>query len=282
MARRQPTHVVIGDIWVDVSISETHGVGAEVTDHPVEAGSNIVDHVRPLPRTFSIEGLITNHPVELPKSHAGGARVNAAGIPIQAAIMGQPQRVPPSQVIIEGEPSLGPWGLIPGADQGAAVLGAMRIEVRARRQYAAEHNAIDNTRQQSWSSTALQFTEAFNRVTEVHAALVNIVESSKLVTVVTGLMTYNSVALTDLQFERSPQVGRDALRFSAQARVLRIVQSEVAKLPDPVQPRAKPTKATGTQSPQKVEASSVAPPGQSLGHKGLEAAKEAWRRATGL
>lgn len=281
MRAPQPTHVEIGDIWIDVSIHETHGVGAEVTDHPVESGSNIVDHIRPLPRTFSLEGLITNHPIELPKSHKGGARVSAAGIEIQAA-RSQPQRVPPHEVTIEGEPSLGAFGLIPGVQQGAAILGALRVEVRARRQFAAEHNAVDNKRMQSWSATPLHFTQDFDRVGEVHAALVNIVEQSKLVTVVTGLMRYDSVALTDLQFERSAEIGRHALRFSAQARVLRIVQSDVVKLPDPVQPRAKPTKATGNQSPQKTDANTVGAPSQSLAHKAYEAAKESAKRLIGF
>lgn len=248
---RQPKHVTIGDIWIDVSLSETHSVSAEVTDHPVEEGANIADHIRPQPRTFSMQGFVTNTPIEVPKSHIGGARADSASIPIQAA-RSVPQRVPPQTVTIQGEPSLGVIGIIPGMDQATAILGAMRLEVRSKRQFAAEHHRVDNLVTQTYSATALHFTQSFDRVGEVHAALVNIVESSKLVTIVTGLTQYDSVALTEVSFERSKEVGRDSLKFSATARVLRIVNSEVVKLPDPVQPRAKPAKAQGQQQPQKT------------------------------
>lgn len=246
-----PVHVEIGDVWIDVSIRETHGVGAEVTDHPVEVGSNIADHIRTLPRTFSIEGLVTNHPIEVPKSHIGGARASTAPIEILAA-RPQSQRVPPHSVVIDGEPTVGALGILPGVDQGVAILGALRIEVRSKRQFAAEHNPIDNQRTQQYSAQALHFTQQFDRVGEVYAALMNIVESNKLVTVVTGLVRYDSVALTDLQFDRSADIGANALKFSAQARALRIVQSETVRLPDPVQPRAKPTKSQGRQAPQQT------------------------------
>lgn len=244
-------HVVIGDIWIDVSLSETHGVSAEVTDHPVEEGANIADHIRPQPRTFSIQGLVTNTPIEVPGSHMGNARADNSTLTLTSA-RSVPQRVPPQSVTIEGEPSLGAFGYIPGANQAVAILGALKLEVRAKRQFAAEHNRVDNQVTQNYPATVLHFTESFDRVGQVHAALVNVVEASKLVTIVTGLVKYDSVALTDVSFERSREVGRDALKFSAQARVLRIVQSETVKLPDPVQPRAKPEKPQGQQQPQRT------------------------------
>lgn len=42
---------------------ETHAVSSDVTDHPVETGVNISDHVRPRPKTFTIEGIISNTPI---------------------------------------------------------------------------------------------------------------------------------------------------------------------------------------------------------------------------
>ncbi len=214
---RPPKHVQIGGIWIDVSVREGHGVSAEITDHPVESGANIADHIRPLPRTISIEGIVTNHPIELPGSHAGSARVSSA--PVE----------------IEGEPSLGVAGMIPGVDQGARLLGALKIEVGSKRVFSA---------------TVVTFTEEFDRVTAVHAALVDAVERRKLVTVVTGLVTYENVALTDLQIERSGMGGGDYLQFSVAGRVLRIVHSQNAKPPDPVDERGKPGKSRGKQAPK--------------------------------
>jgi hypothetical protein len=215
-----PRHVTIGDVWIDVSVREGHELQAEVTEHPVESGANVADHIRPLPAAISIEGIVTNHPIELPRSHAGTARASSASIEV------------------EGEPSMGALSMVPGVDQGVALLGALKLDVRSKVAFAA---------------MALHFTEPFDRVSAVHAALVSIVERRQLVTIVTGLMTYDNVALTSLSIERSGAVGRDKLEFSASGRVLRIVRSQTAKLPDPVDARGKPGKSRGKQPTAKVD-----------------------------
>jgi hypothetical protein len=69
-----PANLTIGTIWIDVSISETHGLTAEVSSHPVEQGPDVADNIRPAPRTIQIDGLVTNHPTETPLSHAGSAQ----------------------------------------------------------------------------------------------------------------------------------------------------------------------------------------------------------------
>lgn len=48
---------------LDASPSQTHASEAEVTEHPVETGEQIVDHVRPRPRTLRIEGVVTGEPL---------------------------------------------------------------------------------------------------------------------------------------------------------------------------------------------------------------------------
>ena len=52
-----------GVLEFDASISETHTDESDVTEHPVEDGSNITDHVRLLPNTFEMSGMITNTPL---------------------------------------------------------------------------------------------------------------------------------------------------------------------------------------------------------------------------
>lgn len=48
----------------DATMSETHDSASEVTEHPVEEGSAITDHVRRQPFTFTCEVYITNTPSE--------------------------------------------------------------------------------------------------------------------------------------------------------------------------------------------------------------------------
>lgn len=50
----------------DGVLSETLEAVAELTEHAVERGSNVVDHHRTSPRTFGIEALVTNTPIKDP------------------------------------------------------------------------------------------------------------------------------------------------------------------------------------------------------------------------
>lgn len=54
----------VGQLILDVAINEQHGANAEVTLQPVETGSDVTDHIRPLPTRFSIEGMISNSPIQ--------------------------------------------------------------------------------------------------------------------------------------------------------------------------------------------------------------------------
>ena len=50
-------------LTLDASVNETHSNEAEITEHPVETGSNITDHVRRRPETLEIEGVVSNKPI---------------------------------------------------------------------------------------------------------------------------------------------------------------------------------------------------------------------------
>lgn len=58
-----PKKTEIADIVADVTTSESHITEVEVTDNPVENGSNIADHVHFKPVSLKIEGLITDTPI---------------------------------------------------------------------------------------------------------------------------------------------------------------------------------------------------------------------------
>lgn len=64
------------DICLDASVSEVHSGGSQVTEHQIEKGSNVTDHIRPLPAQLSIEAVITNTPIlnfgSLPNTQMNG------------------------------------------------------------------------------------------------------------------------------------------------------------------------------------------------------------------
>lgn len=48
---------------LDVAISEDHDFESEVTEHPVEIGADITDHVRARPIRVSLEGVVSDTPI---------------------------------------------------------------------------------------------------------------------------------------------------------------------------------------------------------------------------
>lgn len=50
----------------DALLTEQHSATATVTEHPIERGANIIDHVRPERRHLTIEAFVTNTPIESP------------------------------------------------------------------------------------------------------------------------------------------------------------------------------------------------------------------------
>jgi hypothetical protein len=69
----------VGRIWVDATVRESHQSTAEVTDHPVERGVNIVDHVRPEADQIAFDVLISNTPIVEPESHMDGVTGDVQG-----------------------------------------------------------------------------------------------------------------------------------------------------------------------------------------------------------
>lgn len=47
----------------DLLVDESHELDFDVSDHAVENGSSVSDHISPRPRSVEITGLFTNHPV---------------------------------------------------------------------------------------------------------------------------------------------------------------------------------------------------------------------------
>ena len=69
-----------GSIWVDASVSEQHGVQAQVTEHQVESGENLADYIRPMPQKVSLQAHVTNTPITASRGPIpSGASANVIG-----------------------------------------------------------------------------------------------------------------------------------------------------------------------------------------------------------
>lgn len=56
-------HLTVGVVQFDASVSETHSRECQLTDHPVEDGVTITDHIRRTPEKIDVTGIVTNHPI---------------------------------------------------------------------------------------------------------------------------------------------------------------------------------------------------------------------------
>lgn len=68
----------IGAVDIDAVVTETHLDEVEVTDHPVEIGVNISDHMRVKPATITLDGIVSNTP--LPTAGAPSSPLQADGV----------------------------------------------------------------------------------------------------------------------------------------------------------------------------------------------------------
>lgn len=79
---------LIGDPALDCTVTETHTATSTVTEHPVESGANITDHIRPDPVQLSITGIVSDTPI--------GSRQVQRSIEVGGASVQVTQQEPPS------------------------------------------------------------------------------------------------------------------------------------------------------------------------------------------
>lgn len=58
----EKSKAAIGEVILDVAISETHTLQARATEHPVESSCSIIDHIQILPDSIQLDGIISNTP----------------------------------------------------------------------------------------------------------------------------------------------------------------------------------------------------------------------------
>ena len=76
---------------IDVTPTEGYESTAEVTEHPVETGSAIGEHVRPGNPAITLEGIITHAPVRVPTTQTRGLQRAPGNVDLRVA--GQAVRV---------------------------------------------------------------------------------------------------------------------------------------------------------------------------------------------
>jgi hypothetical protein len=230
---------VFTSLYIDAAIRESHSTASQITEHPVEQGANVADHVRPELEKLTFDVYFTNTPIRLPKSHVGTALsgdFKSADLP-----------EPPSESLTwrrDGGPTL-VSPVIPPQRLG---LGLATDGVAPEWQAAP----LQGYRLPLPGVNVLQFSSEFDRVRLVYDALRQLVIAGTLCRILTTLRQYDNMVLRSMDTPRDVQSG-SAITVTIEAMQVRLVATETVTAPKTAQVRARPTKNEGPKPGTKVE-----------------------------
>lgn len=176
---------------IDATLSETTNLEAEASEHPIEDGPDITDHIRPKPVTVDIDGIISETPLTLIED-------------IQT---------------LRTESS----ALIKNAARGFAGAAIADLSRAFGKQFGNEAGAVAAV------AGASLFQDTTNPAKQSRDTLEDILLRRQLVTLQTKYKSYSNMALISLSFPRSNENGK-VLRFSARFKQINIVVGETVEI----------------------------------------------------
>lgn len=186
---------------------------AEVSEHNVEKGADVADHIRQNGDRVSLEVIVSNEPI-FAEDNFGGNENFGATLP---SLLDVPVYEPPLQPT--------PGSLFHAA--GSAIKNL----IFGKPEYVAQ---------------VLQFPLEFDAVLAVHNKLIDLKEKGEILTVYTSTRTYEDMVLTGVTLNKTPSEGTGA-KFSLEFKKIRFVESLLVDAPVPTELRATPPKKKATQ-----------------------------------
>lgn len=219
-------------ITLDVASKVQHTSTNQVTDHPVETGANISDHVRPEPNVLTIEGVISNTPIYLPSDHIGNATMVTETVTAQWSGFN-------NQRTVRGrEDTIGDFAPVPRPIGGIGLGSAQTAQIG---------RVVPGG---TLSANVKRFTEDFDRAAECYGELLLVRDTGILCMVVTHRRVYENMAITQLDVADDGNTG-NALRFTVAFKQIRYGQTKTE--PVPAVPRKKVAKGKKQVAPPPVE-----------------------------
>lgn len=201
-------------ITFDASVSEQHGSESTVTDHPVETGANIIDHIRDLPSTLRIEGVLVDFPLGLTRKTQATGSLQAPGAGTSA-----------TGSITDPTKGLGAaaGSLLPGFAQAAIFDRAPIVKVEPGTAAGDPRILVREA----------DPGEGFvGRAKRILSQLEKLRTDGTLVQVQTGLRTYESMAIQSITVPRDKSVA-GGFKVSIALRGVRLVESQTVAAMQP-------------------------------------------------
>lgn len=209
----------LGMLEFDATVRELHLGTASATEHEVESGVNITDHVRPELAKLTAEVVVSNTPLQA----VGNIRSVQAPVDVttqsythakDVAVSMRDLSIPlPGAPTIRGQPKV-----TPGQSVVTVTPGAVQT---------------------------LQFPVAFDRVKDVSDELTRLRRAGTVLYVSTTLRDYPSMVLTSVSEPRDLQ---EALTVTLELKEIRVVEAVTVSVdPVPLELRAKKAKPQGAK-----------------------------------
>ena len=253
----------INVIVFDVVTAEDWAEGSTITEHPVEKGANVSDHVRVRLPACRLQARVSNEPID----------ANNFGQPVVAPLalnVPSPNWVPgPGVVIVPTwvNPielrslagslvglAAGPIGGIAGGLAAGALLPGFKVDVPVQTNAGLVPpvpSALPVPQVLQWISGGMDFVAA------IHTLLVQLKNSAQLIDVFGTKQTEYDMAIEELTFHRGPDTGTSE-DITIGLKKIRIVSTQTVAAPIPNLSAGGGLKTVnkGAQDP------SVAPPAQ--------------------
>lgn len=243
-------------IVFDAGLREAHSAEAQITEHPVDEGVAITDHVRPKLRRLQLQVHVTNTPIRQPVSLAGGAVLNLSNTEISVL---EHERYAITAKIAKG-PSLS--ARIGFDEEGfrASLSGGLS-------EFAVPAIVVPN--REVVPLRTHKFDREFDRVKLVYQTLVEHRAKGTLFRVLTSLEDYERMAIKRVSTPRSVEDG-DAATITLSMKEIRTGRVEVLEnAPEPAvragastrnrgkKPATEPTEEQASQDESAVESSTL-------------------------
>jgi hypothetical protein len=209
---------------------------AKVTEHPVEEGANVSDHIRDELDTVTLEVFVTNQPI---KDVNGIYDLDLNYIELI--------EVDGKDGVLAGKsldvPKYRPVPITPGA-----AIQAIGNAVRDLMSDAtvAQLYGQTSTKKLIAAAPVQNWPTKFNAITDTVAQLVDWKMRGVVGKVITPWKTFPAVAITDVGTARDAPTG-DAAIVSLTFKEIRLVESKLVTAPVPTEPRGNTQKAKGRQ-----------------------------------
>lgn len=258
----------------DATLAETHDSASDITQHPIEDGSVVTDHVRPRQDLLSLNVFISNHPLSLQLSHVD-ARDALEDFP-QGFLLPEGSRQPVQLAVPQTSRRSGPASLISPASNGffervalpdlpLVTGGGAAAQFVVPGQWQAQDVVQAQPEVQEISTS--QFSEGFDRVRQMYEQFLLLQRTGQLLTVVTRIREYENMVIESMSSPRDSS-NANSLAISVSFRQVRIVQSQNVEVPEPLEARGQVRGRRGSRATDAATEEEEARTGAAVGDAG--------------